>query len=75
MMVPTGIERSGAALPGFTLPGDISASGRFYARDIVTEPIGVEDGTVAVPTQPGLGFELDLDFLDSITTHSTVLTA
>ena len=78
-MVETGIGRAAnaalAALPGFTLPGDISASSRFYARDIVTEPITVEDGTVAVPTQPGLGFELDHDFLDAITTRSTVLTA
>ena len=78
-MVETGIGRAAnaalAALPGFTLPGDISASSRFYARDIVTEPIAVEDGTVAVPTQPGLGFELDHDFLDSITTRSIVLTA
>ena len=78
-MVETGIGRAAnaalAALPGFTLPGDISASSRFYARDIVTDPITVEDGTVAVPTQPGLGFELDHDFLDSITTRATILHA
>lgn len=71
-MVETGIGRAAnaalAALPGFTLPGDISASSRFYARDIVTDPITVEDGHVRVPTAPGLGFELDLDFLDQITT-------
>jgi o-succinylbenzoate synthase len=78
-MVETGIGRAAnaalAALPGFTLPGDISASSRFYARDIVTDPITVEDGTVAVPTGPGLGFDLDRDFLDSITTRTTNLTA
>lgn len=78
-MVETGIGRAAnaalAALPGFTLPGDISASSRFYARDIVTEPITVEDGTVAVPTQPGLGFELDHDVLDAVTTRSTELPA
>ena len=77
-MVETGIGRAAnaalAALPGFTLAGDISAASRFYARDIVTDPITVEDGTVAVPTQPGLGFELDHAFLDSITTATTVLT-
>ncbi len=71
-MVETGIGRAAnaalAALPGFTLPGDISASSRFYARDIVTEPIVVDDGHVSVPAGPGLGFELDHDFLDSITT-------
>ncbi|MGH9134792.1 MAG: o-succinylbenzoate synthase [Ilumatobacteraceae bacterium] len=74
-MLETGIGRAAnaalASLPGFTLPGDISASTRFYARDIVTEPITVVDGHVAVPTGPGLGFELDTDFLESVTTHRT----
>lgn len=78
-MVETGIGRAAnaaiAALPGFTLPGDISASTRFYRRDIVTDPITVEDGTVAVPTQPGLGFELDREFLDSVTTATATLGA
>lgn len=78
-MIETGIGRAAnaalAALPGFTLAGDISASSRFFARDIVTAPITVEDGTVAVPTQPGLGFEIDTEFLDSITTHTRLLTA
>jgi O-succinylbenzoate synthase len=76
-MVETGIGRAAnaalAALPGFTLPGDISASTRFYARDIVTEPITVVDGQVTVPTGPGLGFELDHDFLDSVTTSTSIL--
>ncbi len=71
-MLETGIGRAAncalAALDGFTLPGDISASSRFYARDIVTEPIVIDDGHVAVPRGPGLGYELDLDFVESITT-------
>ena len=78
-MVETGIGRAAnaalAALPGFTLPGDISASSRFYARDIVIDPIVVENGHVAVPTGPGLGFEIDTEFLDSITTARTFLPA
>jgi O-succinylbenzoate synthase len=78
-MVETGIGRAAnaalASLPGFTLPGDVSASTRFYARDIVTDPIAVVDGHVSVPTIPGLGFELDHDFLDSITTSSLILEA
>ena len=53
-MLETGIGRAAnaalAALDGFTLPGDVSASQRFWARDIVTEPIEVVDGHVAVPT-------------------------
>jgi O-succinylbenzoate synthase len=76
-MVETGIGRAAnaglASLPGFTLPGDISASTRFYARDIVTDPITVDDGHVTVPTTAGLGFELDHDFLDSITTSTVEL--
>ena len=71
-MLETGIGRAAnaalAGLDGFTLPGDISASRRFYARDIVTEPIDVVDGHVAVPVGPGFGFELDREFLDEVTT-------
>jgi o-succinylbenzoate synthase len=76
-MVETGIGRAAnaglASLPGFTLPGDISASSRFYARDIVVDPITVDDGHVTVPTSPGLGFELDQEFLSSITTSTVEL--
>ncbi len=76
-MLETGIGRAAnaalAALPGFTLPGDISASTRFYARDIVTEPITVVDGHVTVPTTPGMGFDIDMDFLDSVTTSTQVV--
>ena len=71
-MLETGIGRAAnaalAALPGFTLPGDISASTRFYAQDIVTDPITITDGHVTVPTSPGLGFDLDREFLDAVTT-------
>jgi o-succinylbenzoate synthase len=74
-MLETGIGRAAnaalAALDGFTLTGDISASRRFYARDIVTAPIDVVDGHVAVPVGPGFGFELDLAFLDEVTTART----
>ena len=60
-MLETGIGRAAnaalAALDGFTLPGDISASRRFWARDIVTAPIDVVDGHVAVPTGPGFGVD------------------
>ena len=57
-MVETGLGRSAnaalASLPGFVLPGDISASARFYAVDI-TEPVEMVDGQVAVDTAPGVG--------------------
>jgi O-succinylbenzoate synthase len=71
-MLETGIGRAAncalAALDGFVLPGDISASRRFYSRDIVLDPIEVNSGEVAVPSAPGLGYDLDSDFLESITT-------
>jgi O-succinylbenzoate synthase len=70
-MLETGIGRAAnaalAALPGFTLPGDISASGRFYATD-VTEPFVVDDGHIAVPTGPGLGVTPLPAVLDEVTT-------
>lgn len=57
-MLETGLGRAAnaglAALPGFTLPGDISASDRFY-RDDITEPIVLDNGYIAVPTGPGFG--------------------
>jgi len=78
-MLETGIGRAAnaglAALPGFTLPGDISASTRFYAQDIVTDPITIDDGHVTVPSTPGLGFEVDTLFLDSVTTGTEIIEA
>ena len=76
-MLETGIGRAAnaalAALPGFTLPGDISASSRFYDRDIVTEPAVLEDGHVRVPTGPGLGIEIDPVALEDMTVAREVL--
>ncbi len=70
-MLETGIGRAAnaalAALPGFSLPGDVSASSRFYARDIVTEPAVLEDGHVRVPTGAGLGVEIDPVALEDFT--------
>ncbi len=76
-MLETGIGRSAnaalAGLPGFTLPGDISGSDRFYAHDIVTEPIVMHDGVVDVPAGPGFGVEIDRDTLARFTTEVQTL--
>ncbi|SFI49112.1 MULTISPECIES: o-succinylbenzoate synthase [Microbacterium] len=76
-MLETGIGRAAnaalAALPGFTLPGDVSASNRFYAQDIVTEPIVLEHGHVRVPTGPGLGVEIDEVALEQATVRRVEL--
>ncbi|MCA0379514.1 MAG: o-succinylbenzoate synthase [Actinobacteria bacterium] len=70
-MLETGLGRAAnialASLPGFTLPGDVSASGRFYATDI-TEPWVMEDGHLTVPTGPGLGVTPIPELLEEFTT-------
>ncbi|MBT2506039.1 o-succinylbenzoate synthase [Streptomyces sp. ISL-98] len=57
-MLESGLGRAAnvalAALPGFTLPGDTSASGRYYMTDI-TEPFVLQDGHLLVPQGPGIG--------------------
>jgi O-succinylbenzoate synthase len=76
-MLETGIGRAMnvalASLPNFSLPGDVSASDRFWARDIVTEPIRLEDGWVSIPQGPGSGITIDVDWLDSVTTSRVEL--
>jgi O-succinylbenzoate synthase len=75
-MLETGIGRAAnlalAALPGFTLPGDTSASSRYFKQDI-TKPFVMDDGYLTVPTGPGIGIEPDLDFLDEITRAKQVI--
>jgi O-succinylbenzoate synthase len=58
-----------ASLPGFTLPGDISASRRYWARDIVTPEFDVSDGHMTVPTGPGIGVEVDEERVEALTTR------
>ncbi|MGH8777139.1 MAG: o-succinylbenzoate synthase [Jiangellaceae bacterium] len=75
-MLETGVGRAAnaalAGLPGFTLPGDISGSSRFYTRDI-TDEIVMRDGTVAVPDRPGFGVEVRPDRLAEFSTGSETL--
>ena len=75
-MLETGIGRAAnlalAALPGFTLPGDTSASARYFKQDI-TKPFVMDDGYLTVPTGPGIGIEPDLEFLNSITKSKEIV--
>ncbi len=71
-MLESGIGRAHnialASLPGFTLPGDISASGRYFVRDIICPEVELNmDGTVTVPRGAGLGFEVDVAYVQSRT--------
>ncbi|MCW2897943.1 MAG: o-succinylbenzoate synthase [Streptosporangiaceae bacterium] len=76
-MLETGIGRAAnlalASLPGFTLPGDISGSARYYREDI-TEPFIATDGQMAVPTGPGIGVEVDAERIASLTVSRQVVT-
>ncbi len=71
-MLETGVGRAAnlalASLPGFTLPGDISASDRYFSEDI-TAPFVLHDGKIAVPDGPGLGVEVRLSVLEGLTTQ------
>jgi O-succinylbenzoate synthase len=71
-MLETGVGRAAnlalASLPGFTLPGDISASDRYYAQDITQERFTLNpDSTITVPTAPGLGVTVDTESLERFT--------
>jgi O-succinylbenzoate synthase len=70
-MLESGIGRAAnvalAALPNFQLPGDTSASERYFAQD-VTPPFVLEDGTLRVPAGPGIGVSPVPEILDELTT-------
>lgn len=71
-ILESGIGRAGnvalASLSNFTLPGDISASKRYYKEDIVKpEFIVNKDGTMDVPTLPGIGVDVNIKLLDKVT--------
>ena len=54
-----------ASLPGFTLPGDISGSDKYYQQDVVSRPILAHQGAISVPTGPGLGVDPDEEPIDA----------
>ena len=79
-MLETGVGRASnlaiASLPGFVLPGDISASDRYYQRDITNERFVLNgDSTIDVPNGPGLGITLDRDALRQFTLSEMFLKA
>jgi O-succinylbenzoate synthase len=71
-MLESGIGRAHnvalATLPNFVLPGDVSASKRYWKRDIIHPAVETTPrGTIEVRDAPGFGYDLDIDFIKSIT--------
>jgi O-succinylbenzoate synthase len=59
-----------SSLPGYTLPGDVSASERYWDEDIIDPPVEVSPrGTIPVPTSPGLGYHVRRDLIERWTTE------
>jgi len=74
-MLESGIGRAHniamATLAGFTLPGDVSASSRYWQEDIIEPPVTVTSrGTITAPTGPGIGFDINQSRIDRLTVRS-----
>jgi O-succinylbenzoate synthase len=79
-MLESGIGRAHniamATLAGFTLPGDVSASTRYWAEDIIDPPVTVSSrGTITVPDSPGIGFEVKRSRIDGRTVRCERITS
>ncbi len=77
-MLESGIGRAYnvalASLPNFTIPGDVSPSGRYWARDVVSPEWTMDgDGWVDVPEGPGLGVEVDRERIEALTVQRETL--
>jgi O-succinylbenzoate synthase len=78
-MLESGIGRAHnlamSTLSGFSLPGDVSASARYWEEDIIEPPVTVSaKGTIAVPDGPGIGFEINLPRIDALTVRKQTIT-
>ena len=78
-MLESGVGRAHnialSTLPNFVLPGDVSASKRYWTRDITSPPVEVSTaGTIAVSEAPGFGYEIDHDYLRHVTVRQETLT-
>jgi O-succinylbenzoate synthase len=77
-MLESGIGRAHniamATLAGFALPGDVSASSRYWEEDIIEPPVTVNhDGTITAPKAPGLGFEIKTERIEALTIRKEVI--
>src|SRR5205823_7853423 len=77
-MLESGIGRSHnialSTLPNFTLPGDVSASKRYWKEDVIEPAVQVSpEGLITVPETPGRGFAIKTDLIDKLTTRKQTL--
>ena len=77
-MLESGIGRAHniamSSLPNFSLPGDVSASKRYWAEDIIEPEVEVSpQGTIRVPTEPGIGYTPRVDRIEALTQRREVL--
>lgn len=76
-MLEMGISRAHnialASLEGFTVPGDISSTSRYWDHDITEPQVVVKNGLIPVPTTPGIGFTVNRQRLDEITKKKLVI--
>jgi O-succinylbenzoate synthase len=77
-MLEAGIGRAHniamSTLPGFTLPGDVSASKRYWTEDIITPPVEVSSrGTIQRPTGAGLGYEVNEKRIESLMQRKEII--
>ncbi|MFP5263218.1 MAG: o-succinylbenzoate synthase [Blastocatellia bacterium] len=73
-MLESGVGRAHniamSTLGGFTLPGDVSASERYWEEDIIVPPVTVSDrGTITAPDGPGIGYEVNESRVESLVTR------
>jgi len=79
-MLESGIGRAHniamSTLAGFTLPGDVSASGRYWHEDVIDPAVTVTaSGTIKAPDKPGIGFEVNQARIDRLTVRSETIYA
>ncbi|WP_155287694.1 o-succinylbenzoate synthase [Lacticaseibacillus zhaodongensis] len=76
-MIDSGVARAEnvavATLPGYTLPNDIAASGRYFERDIIKPEVKLDGTFVDVTETPGMGYAIDEDNLAEFTLGTTVV--
>ncbi|WP_144512820.1 o-succinylbenzoate synthase [Bacillus sp. FJAT-22090] len=77
-MLESGIGRAHniaiSSLPNFSLPGDTAASSRYWHEDIITPEVTVQNGTIPLPSSPGIGYEPNKDLMEKYTTSIKEIT-